>query len=203
MSRRLVLLRHGQTAYNRTRRIQGQLDVELDEAGHAQASAVAPEIAALTPSLLWSSDLLRARQTASYVEAATGLAASYDARLREFHLGERQDLTHEEYAALAPAEFERFRRGDYDVVPGAEPSDAVRERMRSVLIELLAALGPGETGVAVSHGAALRVGLGRLLGWDEDQARALGALGNCARVVLEERDGTLRLVAHQAVTTVL
>jgi probable phosphoglycerate mutase len=198
VSRRLVLLRHGQTAHNRTKRIQGQLDVELDQVGHAQAAAVAPTVAALGPALLWSSDLLRARDTAGYIADATGLAPSYDVRLREFHLGERQDLTHEEYAALAPAEFERFRRGDYDVVPGAETAADVGARMGAVLGDLLAALEPGQTGVAVSHGAAIRVAVGALLGWPEQQFHSLAALGNCARVVVRDHldDGVLRLEAY-------
>ncbi len=116
-ARRIVLLRHGRTEWNATNRIQGQLDIELDESGHAEARAVTPALAAMRPSLLWSSDLARARQTTEYVAAATGLTASYDDRLREFHLGERQGLTHAEYAALDPAEFATFRTGDWADVP--------------------------------------------------------------------------------------
>ena len=66
-AKHLVLLRHGQTAWNAEGRIQGQLDVEIDETGHAQAAAVAPLLAALRPTTLWSSDSVRARQTAAYV----------------------------------------------------------------------------------------------------------------------------------------
>ena len=66
-SRTLVLLRHGQTAWNLEHRAQGHSDVELDDTGHAQAAAVAPYVAGLAPALLWSSDLARARQTAEYI----------------------------------------------------------------------------------------------------------------------------------------
>ena len=65
--RRLVLLRHGQTAWNAARRVQGQLDAELDDTGHRQAAAVASVLAALAPAALWSSDSVRARETAAYV----------------------------------------------------------------------------------------------------------------------------------------
>ncbi|HEY0952392.1 histidine phosphatase family protein, partial [Nocardioides sp.] len=99
--RRLVLLRHGRTAWNHVLRVQGHTDVGLDDAGHEQAAGVASEVAAMRPSLLWTSDLARAQQTAAPVAAATGLAAVPDARLREFSLGEREGLTHEEYAAAA------------------------------------------------------------------------------------------------------
>ncbi|MSZ77211.1 MAG: histidine phosphatase family protein, partial [Actinobacteria bacterium] len=112
--RRLVLLRHGQTAYNRTQRIQGQFDADLDDTGRAQAIAVAPHVAALAPVVLWSSDLSRARDTAAAVAAATGLAPTYDARLREFGFGDLEGITHAEYAGRDPGEYARFRQGDYD-----------------------------------------------------------------------------------------
>ncbi len=186
MTRRLVLLRHGRTAWNHARRVQGQQDAELDETGHAQALAVAPVMAALEPTLLWASDLARARDTALAVAAATGLEPTYDARLREFALGEREGLTHDEYAAADAEEYAAFRRGHLDAARGSEPTSAVRERMRAVLGDLLAALGPGETGVAVSHGAAVRVATGAMLGWPDDQFHSLRGLDNCGWVVLED-----------------
>ena len=62
-ARRLVLVRHGRTAWNLTRRAQGHTDIPLDEVGHRQAAAMAPAVAALRPSRLWSSDLARAAQS--------------------------------------------------------------------------------------------------------------------------------------------
>ncbi|MDP2775387.1 MAG: histidine phosphatase family protein, partial [Nocardioides sp.] len=120
--RTLVLLRHGRTAFNHALRVQGQLDVELDEVGREQALVAAEALAKLGPTLLWSSDLLRARATAAALAEATGLSPTYDARLREFHLGERQGLTHDEYSTLDPVEFEQFRKGHYDTALGAEPA---------------------------------------------------------------------------------
>ena len=191
--RRLVLLRHGRTAHNHERRIQGQLDVALDDTGVAQAAAVAPAMAALSPAVVWCSDLLRTRQTAEPVLAACGRAATYDARLREYHLGERQGLSHEEYAAAAPEEFARFHEGDFDVVPGGEATDAVRDRMLASLTELLDAVGPGETALAISHGAAIRVAVVGLLGWPSEQVHGLRGLDNCGWVELLEQPQALRL----------
>ena len=99
--RRLVLLRHGQTAWNKAGRVQGQLDAELDDTGRRQAAETAPVIAAMGPVALWSSDSLRARDTAAYVAKESGLDPTYDARLREYYLAERQGLTHTEYAEAA------------------------------------------------------------------------------------------------------
>ncbi|MBM7519682.1 histidine phosphatase family protein [Nocardioides nitrophenolicus] len=185
--RRLVLVRHGQTAWNAERRIQGQLDVELDATGRAQAEAVAPVIAALEPTLIWSSDLARARQTADTIAKEAGLVPTYDERLREFRLGDYQGLTHAELDARDPAAFARFQRGDWDAIPGAETPREVAARYAAAVTDLATALAPGETGVAVSHGAATRSGLVTFLGWPFELARDLRALGNCARVVLEQR----------------
>ena len=135
----LVLLRHGRTDWNAARRIQGQADSQLDDLGHAQAEAVAPVLAALAPTAVWSSDSDRARSTASYVASALGLTPTFDARLREYSLGHREGLHHHEFEADAPAEYAEFVRANWDAVPGAEkhaevadPDDrrAVRDRGR-------------------------------------------------------------------------
>ncbi|WP_395692724.1 histidine phosphatase family protein [Nocardioides sp.] len=199
--RRLVLLRHGRTAYNAARRIQGQREVELDDTGHAQAAAVAPVLAALGPSALWSSDSARARQTAAYLAKESGLEPTYDARLREHFLAEREGLTHDEYAELAPAEFAEFVRGNFDVVPGGESAAVVAARMVTALTELLGLLAPGELAVAVSHGAAIRDTVPVLLGGRVEQRVALHGLSNCAWVELDQPDpaAPCRLVAYNRV----
>ncbi|MDF1606502.1 histidine phosphatase family protein [Nocardioides sp. YIM 152315] len=196
--RRLVLLRHGRTAWNAARRVQGQLDVEIDDTGHRQAAAVAPVVAAMGPAALWSSDSARARQTAAYVAKETGLDPTYDARLREYFLGERQGLTHDEYAALAPDEFAAFRAGDFDVVPGGETAAQVAGRVVAAVRDLLASIAPGEVAVAVSHGAAIRDAVPVLLGWPVTERAALHGLPNCGWAELDraDADGSLRLVAY-------
>ncbi|MGY2702785.1 histidine phosphatase family protein [Nocardioides sp. HB32] len=198
---RLVLLRHGRTAFNAGRRIQGQLEVELDDTGHAQAAAVAPVVAALRPAALWSSDSARARQTAAYLAKETGLEPVYDARLREYFLASRQGLTHEEYASVAPEEFAAFRSGDFDVVPGGETAVEVAVRMVSALAELLGSIAPGELAVAVSHGAAIRDAVPVLLGLPATGRTALHGLANCGWVELDraEPGAPMRLVAYNRV----
>jgi broad specificity phosphatase PhoE len=198
--RRLILLRHGRTAWNHALRVQGQADVELDDAGHAQAAATASAMAELRPAVLWSSDLARARQTAAYVAKETGLEPTYDARLREFALGERQGLTHVEYAEAAPQEFAEFRGGDFDAVAGGERTAEVRERMVAAGRDLLASIAPGEVAIAVSHGAAIRVAVAALLGWPDDSVHALHGLANCGWVELGEREGDrIRMTAYNRV----
>lgn len=185
--RRIVLLRHGRTAWNAAHRVQGQLDTELDEVGLEQARAVAPLVAELAPVRVVSSDLARAAVTAQTVAKACGLEASYDDRLREFALGDLQGLTHAELEDRDPEAFGRFRRGDWSDLPGAETPAEVADRFTAALADLAGSLGPGECGVAVSHGAATRTGVVAFLGWPLHVAQDLRALGNCGRVVLEQR----------------
>jgi glucosyl-3-phosphoglycerate phosphatase len=197
----LVLLRHGRTAWNHEKRVQGQLDAELDDTGREQAGRVADVLKLLQPTHLWSSDLVRARDTAAYVAGATGLEPVLDPRLREFDLGERQGLTHDEYAAIAPEEFELFRQGYYDDAPGAESVADVRTRMVAALGEMLAELGPTDTGIVVGHGAAARVAIAAMLGWPDDAFHSLRALANCGWAVLghHPETGQLRLAAYNRV----
>ena len=196
-SRSLILLRHGRTAWNLERRAQGHSDVELDETGHAQAAAVAPYLARLAPVILWSSDLARARQTAEYVAKEVSVSLRLDPRLREFDLGERTGLTMTEFADAYPDEYREFRGGHYDVVPGGEARAAVVARVTSCVEEALTALSPGDRGVLVGHGGALKVSVLELLGWSEGATAGLQALDNCGWAVIEDSgvDGRLRLAA--------
>ncbi len=197
-ARTLVLLRHGRTAWNHSGRLQGQRDVGLDDVGHDQARRTAPAIAALAPTLIWSSDLERTRQTVAPIAEACGVTTVFDARLREFGFGPYEGLTHADLETRDPASFAALRRGDYDAVTHAEDVDVVRERMVAVLGDLLAALEPGQTGVAVSHGAAIRLATGAVLDWPEAQFRTLHGLHNCGWAVLRQHDhdGVLRLEAY-------
>jgi probable phosphoglycerate mutase len=139
---------------------------------------------------LWSSDLERAAQTARHVADAVGLEVEHDERLREFAVGERQGLTHDEaverWPHLARAEtFHETLRG----VPGAETEYDVLRRIVPAVEEALDALGPGETGIVVTHGAALKIALCGLLGWPTDHAGTLGVLDNCAWASVVRREG--------------
>jgi len=183
---RLVLLRHGQTAWNLEGRAQGHTDVGLDETGRAQAAAVAPFIARYAPSTLWSSDLARARQTAEVIAAATGLEVRADPRLREFDVGERAGLTVAEFAERYPTEYAAWRSGHITGhVPGAESIEQVVDRVIPALREAWEATALGTTTVVVSHGACLKVSLAAFLGWPESVADTLRGLDNCGWVVLE------------------
>jgi broad specificity phosphatase PhoE len=196
--RRLVLVRHGQTAWNAVGRGQGHQDVELDGLGHEQSAAAAPFLATFEPVSLWSSDLARCRQTTAYVAKETGLDPIFDARLREYDLGARTGLTMAEFESRYPEEYAAFRDGHFEAVPEGESTVQVEERMRAVLAEVLAGVGAGETALVVTHGAALKVAVMAMLGWPVELAAGLHGLSNGACAVLEETSdgGRLRLTAY-------
>jgi glucosyl-3-phosphoglycerate phosphatase len=196
--RRVVLVRHGQTAWNAEGRAQGHTDIGLDDTGRAQAEAMAPVVAALDPVLLVSSDLMRARETAAFLEKETGLTAVEDPRWREYDLGERTGLTLAEFGAQMGVEFD----GWWDVhahleVPGAETPEELAARVHPAFEEVLERLGEGETAVVVTHGASLRVALAGILGWPIETAGGIEAMHNCAwATVAETGVGRLRLSAY-------
>lgn len=199
MSRRLLLLRHGRTAWNDAGRAQGHADIELDATGHVQAELAARHLADLEIAGLWASDLTRARQTAGYLADRTGLDVEEDARLREFDVGERQGLTLAEFADRFPEEYSAWMRGDGLVpVKGGEVSEEVEARMVPALRECLEALDHGETGLVVTHGAAMKVAVTGLLQWPLELAASLKAVDNCAWITLDEIEhgGRLRLAGY-------
>jgi glucosyl-3-phosphoglycerate phosphatase len=202
--KRLLLVRHGQTEWNRTGRVQGTTDIPLDDLGHAQARAVAPTVATYRPSVLWTSDLSRAATTATYVGEACGLTPVPEQRLREWGFGEREGLTGPEFEAADPEAYAAFRLGRYDAVPGAERSHEVRERFVAALRDLLAETEEGACAVAVAHGAAIKLGVGGILGWSDAQAvDSLWGMHNCGIAELTVTAGApSRLVAYNRVTPI-
>ena len=196
--RRLVLLRHGRTAWNLVGRAQGHTDVTLDETGREQAASAASCLAGYGASALWSSDLARARETAAYVEKATGLEAISDSRLREFDVGQRAGLTVPEFAERFPEAYAAWAAGHVTGgVPGAETIDDVTARMVPALREMLASLGPGETGIVVTHGACIKVSLAGLLGLPPESEEVIFSMDNCGwATIAEHHGGRLRLWSY-------
>lgn len=160
---RLLLWRHGRTAANASFRLQGQIDIPLDEVGIWQArTAAASLVARYEPTTIVSSDLSRARATAEPLARATGLPVTEDPRLRERGFGEWEGLTGEEITARWPEEFEEWRTGGDPA--GVEPRALVADRMSAAIADHTAALRGEGTLVVVSHGAAISLVVGALLG---------------------------------------
>jgi glucosyl-3-phosphoglycerate phosphatase len=182
--KRLVLVRHGRTSWNKIGRAQGHADISLDAVGVRQAKTAAKRLARYEPAMIWSSDLARARETAEHVAVATGLEICLDKRLREYDVGVRQGLTFAEFEVQYPDLFAELRAGERVVVPGAENDTEVAERMAAVLREAADGLADHDTGIVVGHGASLRTGMLAFFGIAE-RSEIFAGMANCAWAVLE------------------
>jgi broad specificity phosphatase PhoE len=190
--RKLLLLRHGRTAWNAERRFQGQADPPLDEVGRMQAYEVAGLIAAIGPDLLVSSDAARAMQTAERVSAATGLDLVPEPRLRERGLGHWEGLTRDEVAVKYPDEYADWVQGRDVSRRGGESREQVAERALAALRDLPEVT----TLVLVTHSATAMALCATLLGLDQ-KLHVLGPLANCHwSELVTEPSGAWRLRAH-------
>ena len=153
---RVLAVRHGETAWNVDTRIQGQLDIPLNETGRWQAERLGAAIADEGVSAIYSSDLLRAHQTAQAIGRACSLPVVTDVGLRERHFGEFQGHTYKEIQARWPEESERWRKREPGFSPGVsgESLNVFFERCVSVATRLASAH-PGETIVLVAHGGVM------------------------------------------------
>jgi broad specificity phosphatase PhoE len=191
--RRVVLWRHGQTAWNIQSRFQGQTDIPLDDTGIAQSERAAARLAGLHPTVILSSPLERASRTAAALAEITGIPVTLDPDLIERGGGDWEGLTNSEIKAQYPEEYARWQP------PYGETSAEVAKRVATALERAIGRMTDDGPLVVVSHGAAIRLGMAGLLGLPEELWDRLGGLSNCNwSVVSEMRNGGWRLVEHNA-----
>ncbi|GII98252.1 putative phosphoglycerate mutase [Sediminihabitans luteus] len=176
----IVLLRHGRTAYNAAMRLQGQVDIALDDVGQWQAEQGGRALAsAHRATRVVASDLSRAAATAeAYAAALGGREVILDARVRERSFGEWEGLTGPEIKAGWPDEHAAWRAGGEPTSTGAELKIDVAARMVAAITEHAADLADDETLVVVSHGAAITLAVTGLLGLDAGTWRGVAGLHN-------------------------
>lgn len=156
MKTQLILVRHGETEWNRLKKYQGQANSPLTELGIRQAEAVRDALADEPIDTIVSSDLGRALQTAQIIAEPHDLRVIPEARLRERHLGVFQGLDKDSISERYPEEVRRYRSGDPDhVIPDGESARQRYERSTACLREL-AKSHAGDTLVVVAHGGILR-----------------------------------------------
>ncbi len=177
---RILAIRHGETAWNVDTRIQGHLDIPLNDTGRWQADRVARALAARDPiDAVYSSDLQRAHATAQAIATATGAPLSAHAGLRERGFGLFEGRTYAEIEQTWPEESGHWRRRTPHWAPaGGESLLQVRERILHTLRELTAPHA-GQQIVLVAHGGIMDQ-LYRLATGQDLQAPRTWPLGNTA-----------------------
>ncbi len=187
---RVVLWRHGQTVWNRQGRFQGQTDIGLDDTGRAQARRAAPMLARLEPTLLVSSDLSRAYETAQALADVTGLTVGTDPDLRETNGGSFQGLTGPEIQARFPDDWSAWAGGNphHHNPGGGESRSDVAARMLAAVLRAARQAGDG-LAVLATHGGAARLAVAQLIGLPLDRVGSLGVISNTAWTILERRHG--------------
>ena len=152
---RIVLIRHGETAWNRATRIQGHTDIPLSTLGLAQAERLAEALADEPLTAIYSSDLSRARQTAEALGRSRNLAIRLDAGLRERAFGRFEGLSWEEIDQGYPEDAARWRRREPDFPVGGGESLTVFSARCLAAARRAAAAHPGEGIALVAHGGVL------------------------------------------------
>ena len=185
--RRLYLIRHAQTAWNGENRLQGHSDRPLSRLGEEQARRLGERFAVHHLRAIVTSALQRSRQTAHHIASGNGHAVRpvIEPELAEMHLGAWEGLTPEDIDERFDGAYRQWRiRPSAVVIPGAEPLDTFRARVRRTLDRIVATLPEGES-VAVSHGGVIAAVLADLLDADYDALLRRLRLDNAGVTALE------------------
>jgi len=192
----VLLVRKGQTEWNRQERVQGWAPSELTDLGHEQASRVAAAIDdQYDVDRLLTSDLRRASNTAKYVADATGVDQRHDGAWRERDFGALQGIPladfHDEFSRFSLAA--SGRDAVEERPDSGESAVDMQERVLSAWERLVDGLGPDETAVVVTHAGPIHVVTAHVR--DIDLAPVMGQQDNCATSEVRiEEDGSMTLV---------
>ena len=172
---RIVLIRHGETAWNAERRLQGHIDIALNAQGVRQAEALADALAGERFDAIIASDLQRAHQTAQAVARRHGMQVSTDPFLRERCFGGFEGLLYAEIEARFPHQFKAWQARDIDSVrpPGAGAGETFRQFYDRCVSAIAshAERHPGQTLALVAHGGVLECAYRAALGLSLETAR--------------------------------
>ncbi len=184
----LVLVRHGETDWNRQRRFQGHADQPLNDAGRSQARELAGRLRDEPVTALYTSPLRRASETAQILATGFGLEARTLDALLEIDVGAWEGLTVDEVRERYPDRADQDWRSGWE---DGETYDELEQRVVPALIELGSRHGGGHV-LAVTHAGPLRAAIAASMKLSSDDARPLiGPLENCAVFRFEIRDGAL------------
>ncbi len=187
---KLILVRHGQSLGNLDRRFLGHTDLPLTPMGHAQAERVAAYLADEKIDAVYSSDLLRAYQTAEPIAAARSLPIITDTALREIYAGDWENDTFVHICETSGEAFRIFRADiGHSCPPNGESAMEVGCRIYDCLVRIAEAH-PDETVLIASHATAICMFAVFAFGLSAETAKHVALPANASCSVFEYRDGS-------------
>jgi broad specificity phosphatase PhoE len=194
---KLLLARHAESAWNAERRFQGRTDVGLSDMGREQAAALARALAGGRVGAIYSSPLVRARETAEIVARERGLTVTLVDELRELSLGAWEGRTVDDVLATEADAYRLWRERPYDCPPpDGEHIEDVARRVLPVMELIVSSHADGQEALVVSHGGVISIFLCHLLGLSPNALWQL-AIGNASLSVVDPpRVLTLHDTAH-------
>jgi probable phosphoglycerate mutase len=205
MPTQVLFIRHGETPWNRVKRIQGHIDIPLGETGVEQAQRLAQRLVRETRGgarldAIYSSDLQRARQTAQPAAAALGIVPSLVEGLRERAYGIFQGHDSEEIAQRYPDDYARWQTRDPGFAPtGGESVRAFYHRIVHAVATIVAKH-PGGRIACVTHGGVLDCVYRHAHGLALDAPRDYALLNTSINIVQFDEDGRATVLAWADVT---
>lgn len=186
---RIILWRHGQTDLNRDFRIQGALDIPLNNDGFEQAREVLPYICAFEPTAVICSTKIRARQTAGvFLDGHPDVPVTYDERLVERTYGQWEGMTSVEIRENFPEKWHVWRSGGHPEGVGVETREACGTRVAAAVLEAAEAMESG-TLLVVAHGGSIVNGIMTIIGHNPSEWSGLDGMSNCHFAWLKHRGG--------------
>ncbi|WP_029543501.1 histidine phosphatase family protein [Selenomonas sp. AB3002] len=198
---RLVLIRHGQTAWNKSGKYQGQSDVALSEEGLEQARCLAEHFPVEKLDAVYASDLSRAMVTAETVAQKFGLEVRPEPAFRELSFGKWEGLTYAEIVAGWPEAMANFlTHPDIMEIPQGESFPQVQQRAMARLKEIVAEHEPHDHTVGIfAHGAVLRTILTGIMQMPLSQVWTLSQYNTAVNIVrFDEGRPTVELLNSTA-----
>jgi probable phosphoglycerate mutase len=193
---RIVLIRHGETAWNAERRLQGHIDIALNAEGERQAFALAGALAGEQIDQIIASDLQRAHQTAGALARSKRMPVRTDPALRERCFGGFEGLLYADIEHRFPREFAAWQARDVDAVmpDGVRQAESFRQFYRRAIDAMLgwAAAYPGQTLALVAHGGVLECAYREAMGLPLETPRNFKVLNASVNRFTVE-DGKLKL----------
>jgi broad specificity phosphatase PhoE len=188
----LYLVRHGRSAWNSIGRIQGQIDIELDETGVQQAQLIAKRLAGEPLRAIFSSPLTRAKSTAEAIAERCDLPVTLDARLMEYDFGVVSGLTWTDVVEHHPELANRWLEDPWAVaLEGSEGRVNFAGRVMAAIDEINAQYSTGPV-VVVAHGGTFGVYLTAMLGLDLNRRHPFH-FGNTSLSLVEVRAGVFHI----------